>query len=121
MSPAGEINMVSMPLQPGLKDIEFSRIPKPKEITKEELRKYEGSYEFAPGNEAKFYIKDEKTLYAFVQGQPEYELVPVDKNKFDFKTLKGFSVQFEENDKGEIVSASFIQPNGTFKATKKEP
>jgi CubicO group peptidase (beta-lactamase class C family) len=121
MSPAGEINMVSMPLQPGLKDIEFSRIPKPKEITKEELKKYEGSYEFAPGNEAKFYIKGEKTLYAFVQGQPEYELVPVDKNKFDFKTLKGFSVQFEENDKGEIVSASFIQPNGTFKATKKEP
>jgi CubicO group peptidase (beta-lactamase class C family) len=121
MSPAGDINMVSMPLQPGLKDIEFGRIPKPKEITKEELKKYEGMYEFAPGKEAKFYIKGEKTLYAFVEGQPEYELVPVDKNKFDFKILKGFSVQFEENDKGEIVSVSFIQPNGTFKATKKEP
>lgn len=120
MSPAGDINMVSMPLQPGLKDIEFGRIPKPKEITKEELKKYEGTYEFAPGKEAKFYIKGEKTLYAFVEGQPEYELVPVDKNKFDFKILKGFSVQFEENDKGEIVSASFIQPNGTFKATKKK-
>ena len=29
-------------------------------------------------------------------------------------------VAFEENDKGEILSASFIQPNGTFKATKKK-
>ena len=118
MNPAGEIDMVSAPFQPGLKDIEFSRTSKPKEITKEELKKYEGTYEFAPGKEAKFYIKNEKTLYAFVEGQPEYELVPVDKNKFDFKIIKGYSVKFEEDDKGEIISASFIQPNGTFKATK---
>lgn len=120
MNSAGDISMVSMPLQPGLTDIEFERISKPKEITKEELKKYEGNYEFAPGNEAKFYIKGDKTLFAFLEGQPEYELVPVDKNKFDLKTLNGYRVLFEENDKGEIVSVSFIQPNGTFKATKKK-
>ncbi|MFI5133059.1 MAG: serine hydrolase [Chitinophagales bacterium] len=120
MNPAGEIDMLSAPFQPGLKDIEFSKTSKPKEITKEELKKYEGVYEFAPGKEAKFYIKDEKTLYAFVEGQPEYKLVPVDKNKFDLGVLKGYSVQFEENDKGEIISVNFIQPNGTFKATKKK-
>lgn len=120
MSPTGEINMVSMPLQPGINDIEFSRMPKPKDISAEELKRYEGSYEFAPGQEAKFYIKGGKTLYAFIEGQPEYELVPVDKNKFALKILKGYSVQFEENEKGEIVSVSFVQPNGTFKATKKK-
>jgi hypothetical protein len=27
---------------------------------------------------------------------------------------------FEENEKGEMISASFIQPNGTFKAIKKK-
>ena len=86
----------------------------------DELKKYEGTYEFAPGQNAKFYIKGEKTLYAFIEGQPEYELVAVDKNKFDLKVLKGYSVQFEENDNGEIVSVSFVQPNGTFKATKKK-
>ena len=69
---------------------------------------------------AKFYIKGEKTLYAFIEGQPEYELVPTDKNKFVLKALSGYSVQFEENEKGEIISASFIQPNGTFKASKKK-
>jgi CubicO group peptidase (beta-lactamase class C family) len=120
MNPAGDISMVSMPLQPGLKDIEFSRTSKPKEITKEELNKFTGDYEFAPGVIAKFYIKGEKTLYAFIEGQPEYELVPTDKNKFDLKILKGYSVIFEENEKGEILSCSFIQPNGTFKATKKK-
>jgi len=120
MSEAGEINSAFMTLEQGLKPLEFSRKPKPKEITKEELKKYEGSYELAPGTDAKFYIKGEKTLYAFIEGQPEYELIATDKNKFVLKTLSGYSVLFEENEKGEIISASFIQPNGTFKANKKK-
>ena len=116
---AGDIDMLSLPIQPGLKDIEFSRIPKPKELTKADLEKFVGEYELRPGAVAKLYIKNEKTLCAFVEGQPEYELVPTDKNKFDFKIMKGFSVKFEENAKGEIVAASFVQPNGTFKANRK--
>lgn len=119
MNPAGEINSVLLPLQGGLKDLEFTRKEKAKELTKEELAKYTGDYEFAPGNGVKFYIKGDKTLFAFLEGQPEYELVPVGKHKFNLKILSGYSVQFEENEKGEIISASFIQPNGTFKAKKK--
>ena len=120
MNTAGDIDMLSMPIQPPLKDIEFNRIPKPKEIAKADLEKFVGEYELGPGAVAKFYIKGEKTLYAFIEGQPEYELVPTDKNKFDLKILKGYSVKFEENTKGEIVSASFVQPNGTFKANRKK-
>ncbi|HMU45745.1 MAG TPA: serine hydrolase [Chitinophagaceae bacterium] len=120
MNAAGEISHISLPLQPGLKDIEFTRKPKPKEIEKDELKKYTGEFEFAPGKTVQFYLKGEKTLYAFIEGQPEYELVPIDKNKFSLKVLTGYSVLFEENEKGEITAASFIQPNGTFKATKKK-
>jgi CubicO group peptidase (beta-lactamase class C family) len=120
MNLAGDIDMLSMPIQAGLKDIEFNRIPKPKEITKADLEKFVGEYELGPGTVAKFYIKGEKTLFAFIEGQPEYELVPTDKNKFDLKILRGYSVKFEENAKGEIISASFIQPEGTFKANKKK-
>jgi CubicO group peptidase (beta-lactamase class C family) len=120
MNAGGEIDKISMPIQPGLKDIEFERKAKPKEITKAELEKFVGEFELGPGAVAKFYIKNEKTLYAFIEGQPEYELVATDKNKFELKALKGYSVLFEENDKGEILSASFIQPNGTFKATRKK-
>ncbi|MBS1656424.1 MAG: serine hydrolase, partial [Bacteroidetes bacterium] len=119
MSSTGEIINITMPLQPGLKDIEFRRIPKPKEMTKAELEKYVGEFEFAPGTTVKFYIKGEHTLYAFIQGQPEYELVPTDTNKFALKILSGYSVEFEENNKGEVISATFNQPNGKFKATKK--
>ncbi len=120
MSEAGEINSTSMTLEAGLKPLEFSRKPKPKEITKEELKKYEGSYELAPGTDAKFYMKGEKKLYAFIEGQPEYELIAIDKNKFALKALSGYSALFEENEKGEIIAVSFIQPNGTFKAPKKK-
>lgn len=115
----GEINKVLLPLQPGLKDLEFNRKAKPKELTKEELSRYTGEFEFAPGSVVKFYLKGDKTLFAFLEGQPEYELFPVENNKFDFKKLEGFHIQFEENEKGEIIAASFIQPNGTFKAKKK--
>lgn len=118
-SAAGEISSALIPLQPGLKDIEFTRKSKPKELNKEALSRFTGTFEFGPGATVKFYLKGDKTLFAFIEGQPEYELVPVDKNKFDLKVLAGYSVQFEENEKGEILSASFIQPNGTFKAKKK--
>ena len=116
---AGEINAAVMTLEDGLKPMEFARKPKPKAITAAELKKYEGEYEMAPGAFAKIYVKGEKTLYAFVEGQPEYELVPTDKNKFVIKILSGYSLLFEEDDKGVITGLSFIQPNGTFKAKKK--
>ena len=120
MNEAGEINTVSMTLEQGLKPLAFSRKPKAKELTKEEIKKFEGSFELAPGTEAKFYLKGEKTLYAFIEGQPEYELISIDKNKFSLKALEGYSVLFEENETGVIVAVSFIQPNGTFKAPKKK-
>lgn len=108
-----------MPFEAGVKDIEFEKETKAIEVTNADLKKFEGEYELAPGTNAKFYIKGEKTLYAFIEGQPEYELVPTGKNKFDLKALKGYSVQFDASEKGEILSVSFIQPNGTFKAKKK--
>jgi hypothetical protein len=111
---------MTTPLEAGVKDIEFIKETKALEVKKDDLKKYEGNFEMemAPGVFAKFYLKGQ-TLYAFIEGQPEYELVPVDKNKFDLKIIKGYSVLFEENNKGEIISCNFIQPNGTFKAKKK--
>jgi hypothetical protein len=55
-----------------------------------------------------------------VTGQPEYELVPVENEKFNIRTLPGYTVQFIMNDKNEITGLLSIQPNGTFKATKKK-
>lgn len=115
----GEISKLTVPFESGVKDIEFIKETKAVGLKKSDLEKYVGEFEFVPGRSAKFYIKGEKTLYLFVEGQPEYELIPVEKNKFDLKVVKGYSVLFDENEKGEIAAASFIQPNGTFKAKRK--
>jgi hypothetical protein len=46
--------------------------------------------------------------------------VASEKNKFFLKVLPDYKAVFEENDKGEILSVTFQQPNGNFKATKKK-
>jgi hypothetical protein len=38
----------------------------------------------------KVYIKDNKTLFVLVPGQPDYELVPVEKDKFSLKIINGY-------------------------------
>ncbi|HWB26748.1 MAG TPA: serine hydrolase [Chitinophagaceae bacterium] len=119
MNMAGDIESLSITMEGGLKPIVFDRSPKPKEISKDSLQKYTGEYGLGPVT-AKLYIKDDKTLYLFVPGQPEYALVPVDTNKFSIKTLTGYTLQFNADDKGNITEVLFIQPNGTFKATKKK-
>jgi len=54
-----------------------------------------------------------------VPGQPDYELVPLGKDKFGLKVAPGYFVQFDVNDKTETTALTFQQPNGNFKAKKK--
>jgi CubicO group peptidase (beta-lactamase class C family) len=97
--------------------IKFKRTNAAKEIATDDLKKYVSSFSLA-GADIKTYLK-ENILYVSVPGQPEYELVPVGNHKFDFKKVAGYAVNFELNDKGELLSLTFVQPNGNFKAAKK--
>ena len=115
----GEIETVNLAFEPTLKPIPFNKTPKAKEITKDSLQKFVGEYELS-SVVVKVYIKGEKTLCMLVPGQPEYELVPVDKNKFSIKSLNGYTVQFNANDKNEITELLSIQPNGSFKIPRKK-
>ena len=97
--------------------VKFKRTNVIKEVTGGELIKYIGTFSLA-GADIKTYIKD-NVLFVLVPGQPEYELLPIGNHKFDFKTITGYSVLFEKHTTGEIISLTFIQPNGNFKALKK--
>jgi CubicO group peptidase (beta-lactamase class C family) len=119
MNAGGDIESVDIKLEPTLKAISFARTPKAKEVSKDSLQKYVGEY-LLSGLTIKVYIKNEKTLYLFVPGQPEYELALVDKNKFVIKVLSGYFAQFTVNDKNEVTELLAIQPNGTFKAIRKK-
>jgi CubicO group peptidase (beta-lactamase class C family) len=119
MDPAGNIINVSLLLEPALNHpIVFVRSSKAQKINVEDLQKYVGEYSFGP-QDAKIYVKND-ALFLFVAGQPEYELVPVGKDKFTFKALPNFAIQFMLDDKGTVTGLQAIQPNGTFKATKKK-
>jgi hypothetical protein len=66
------------------------------------------------------YLRNE-TLMVHVPGQPDYEMLPIGTHTFKFKALDGFSVRFEMEPEGRRAGAVFfVQPNGTFKAGRKD-
>ncbi|HTE01041.1 MAG TPA: serine hydrolase [Mucilaginibacter sp.] len=118
MNLSGDIDGLTTQLEDGLKPLLFSRELEAKALTANELEKYTGEYELA-GMTVKIYIKDGKTLYALVPGQPDYELVPMGNDKFGLKVLSGYYLQFGPPASAKITEATFIQPNGSYKAKKK--
>jgi CubicO group peptidase (beta-lactamase class C family) len=119
MDGAGTITSVAVNLEAALaKPIVFTRTPKAANITVAQLQQYVGEYAFTEAIVSKVYIKGEK-LYLLVPGQPEYELVYIGGNSFSFKGLTGFTLRFDTDDKGKIVSQTSIQPNGKFTAKRK--
>jgi CubicO group peptidase (beta-lactamase class C family) len=113
----GSIASLEMKMEPAVKDIVFEKLAPA--VGKNELQKYVGDYDLN-GSPVRVYIKDDKTLMVFLPDQPDYELVPNKKDEFDLKVAKGYSVKFEVNEKNEVLSLTFIQPNGNFKATRKK-
>ncbi|MDW8332104.1 MAG: serine hydrolase, partial [Cyclobacteriaceae bacterium] len=114
----GEIAGAMVKLEPAVDALEFKRTPRKMDITREALQAYVGEYEVA-GVVSRFFLKETGAiLYLLVPGQPEYELLPVEKHTFVFKNLEGFTVKFTEKD-GKITEATFIQPHGTFVARRK--
>jgi CubicO group peptidase (beta-lactamase class C family) len=86
-------------------------------VNTNKLKVYEGTYDLM-GTKAKIYLKG-NTLYAFLEGQPEYELVPVAKDEFALKILKGYKLKFSNSDgvvDGKVATATFMQPEGNFVA-----
>ena len=115
---SGEITSVFVNIEPALKAVEFKRQTDVINLERGALKKYEGEYAIGEVV-ARIYIKNDQTLFLFVPGQPEYELEPTGVNKFSIKALEGYKLEFTQAENGNINGVLFIQPNGTFKATRK--
>lgn len=114
----GEIGSLSIPVEPNVKEIVFTRLPEKKMMEKSFLETLVGQYELA-GTTVTFSLKGDKILILTVPGQPEYELVPTRGFSFDIKGLTGFSVEFKKDASGAVTEVVFYQPDGTFVAKKK--
>ncbi|MEE9363476.1 MAG: serine hydrolase [Cellulophaga sp.] len=117
-SEVGEIGSIKIKIEQLLDPLEFKRVLDEIEVDKSTLEVYVGEYVIS-GMTLKVYLKGEKTLYLFVPGQPEYELLPIEKNIFKIKSLEGYKIEFVEGKKNAINGVLMIQPNGTFKAERK--
>jgi hypothetical protein len=118
MNLSGDIDAVEGKLEASLSPIIFTKQIEAKVITAAELQKYVGDYSLA-GLVVKVYVKDAKTLFVLVPGQPDYEMVPLGNDKFAVKVLSGYYLQFGPPGAAKITEAKFIQPNGSFKAARK--
>ncbi|MCS7036032.1 MAG: serine hydrolase [Saprospiraceae bacterium] len=104
-------------IEPGVEKVAFKRKTLTVEIPLAQLERYCGKYAIG-GTEATVFLKG-KTLTVSLPGQPEYETVPVGEHTFKLKALEGYSVRFEMKEDGITPNAMlFIQPNGTFRATR---
>jgi hypothetical protein len=117
MNAAGDIENFSVPFEAGLKPLVFIKQLKAIAVATNDLQKYVGDYDLN-GGIIKVYVKN-NVLYALVPGQPDYELVPVDKDKFGLKVAPGYFALFGVDANNKATDMTFIQPNGNFKAMKK--
>jgi CubicO group peptidase (beta-lactamase class C family) len=113
----GELNEINAAFEPSVKTLVFSRIPKVAAIQPDSLKKFEGEYLIGQ-IVIKVFLQN-NSLHLSVPGQPEYELVPMEENKFTLKDMTGFTITFNRNEKNAVTDFISSQPNGTFKAIKK--
>jgi len=116
VNPEGMICSLKIPFETGIKEIEFNK-QSPAAANEEDLKKYTGEYDFN-GSVVKVYLSEASVLKALVPGQPEYELIYKEQDLFTLKGVKGVSIKFDREESGKINSASFIQPNGSFKVKR---
>lgn len=114
----GDVEALTLKLEPTLPALRFTRSLKPKSINTSEMKKYLGEY-LLGAITIKVYAKQENILMVSIPGQPDYETVSVGNHTFTLKGINGYSVRFDVNEQNEVTQITFIQPNGNFPAKRK--
>ena len=112
----GDISSLSMPLQPDVKDIVFTR--RPESVSRSVLEPLVGQYTLG-GVTATVSIEGEKTLVLVAPGQPTHVLIPRRGMTFDLEGLSGFSIEFKQDASGKVTEAVFYQPDTTLVLKRK--
>jgi hypothetical protein len=114
----GDLDRLEVPLEPAVKAIVFTRKPAAEMSDPKFLAQFVGEYDLA-GQTVKVAIKGTNVLTVTVPGQPTYELEPYKETEFKLKGLTGYSLKFAMGKNQSAMTATFMQPNGNFMATRK--
>jgi CubicO group peptidase (beta-lactamase class C family) len=113
----GDIDSVSMPLEPTVKDIVFKRVPGKEMMEKSFLEQFTGEYEIL-GTIMTVSLKGEQALSVSLPGEPDQELVPYKGTEFQAKGLSSLSIDFKLDASGKASEALITMPYGAFTAKR---
>jgi CubicO group peptidase (beta-lactamase class C family) len=116
----GDIESLALTLEPAVPEIVFKRAPDRAMQEKSFLEQFVGEYATS-GITLTVTLRGDKTLFASVPGQPDYELVPYKGTSFQLKDHPGFGVEFKRDDAGQVSAMIVRQPYGVITAQKKSP
>lgn len=111
----GDIDRLSVPLEPAVAPIVFTK-KVPEEMKDPEfLSQFVGEYEVS---EMVITISLKgNSLYASIPGQPTIELIPYKETEFSLKGLQGYSVEFVM-EKNEVIEIIIKQPGMSLRGKK---
>jgi CubicO group peptidase (beta-lactamase class C family) len=116
----GDISSLSMPLEPAVKDIVFTRMPDRQLTERTFIEPFAGQYEI-PGSPDPLTVtlRGDRTLVASIPGQPDYLLRPKRGTTFQVADLSGVTIEFKRDASGKVTEAVLDQP-GTVSILKKK-
>jgi CubicO group peptidase (beta-lactamase class C family) len=116
----GDISSVSIPLQPDVKDIIFTRMPDKQLTERGFIEPFAGQYEI-PGAPVPLTVtlRGDHELVASVPGEPDYLLNPKRGTKFQLAEYAGITIEFKRTDVGKVTEAVLDQM-GTVIILKKK-
>ena len=116
----GDISSLSMPLQPDVKDIVFTRMPDRQLTQRSFIEAFTGDYQI-PGSPVplKISLRGENSLIVSVPGQPDLKLDPKRGTTFELADVKGVTIEFKQDQSGKVTEAVLNQL-GTVVVLKKK-
>jgi CubicO group peptidase (beta-lactamase class C family) len=101
---SGDISSVSIPLQPDVADIVFTRMPDKQLLQRSVVEAFAGQYDL-PGSPVPFTVvlRGDHTLMASAPGQPDIELVPTRGTTFVLKGINGVTFEFKRDASGKVT------------------
>jgi CubicO group peptidase (beta-lactamase class C family) len=113
----GNVSELSMPLEPGVEDIRFTRLPD-KELTDPSfLSQFVGVYDLG-GQPCAVALKGQ-VLTATLPGEPQYTLFPYQGTAFRLQDMPGLTVEFELDDQGQVTALLVAGPGYVSRAEKR--
>jgi len=114
----GFISAVSVPMEPSVKEIVFTKKPEARLYDAAYLKRFAGSYDL-PGQPLALSLKG-SVLTATLPGAPPWELVPVLGGDFSLKQLQVITIHFLADESGEVTGLEFRQPGTVLTAKKRK-